>query len=110
MAVTHRVPGAVLTERTHSVPLVHSKPDGEKITIFTRELAAPDGLERPYLLFLQGGPGFEATRRTAVGLAEAGSRRLPGAARRPARHRALDPGWRHPWLNAPGAGRVHDPP
>ena len=65
MATTHRVPGAVLTERTHSVPLDHSKPDGEKITIFTRELAAPDGLDRPYLLFLQGGPGFEATRPTA---------------------------------------------
>ena len=34
MAVTYRVPGAVLTERAHSVPLDHSKPDGEKITIF----------------------------------------------------------------------------
>src|SRR5262249_1546919 len=65
MAVTYRVPGAVLTERTHSVPLDHSKPDDEKITTFTRELAAPDGLDRPYLLFLQGGPGFEATRPTA---------------------------------------------
>src|SRR5262249_17799286 len=65
MAVTYRVPGAGLTERTHSVPLDHSKPGGEKITIFTRERAAPDGLDRPYLLFLQGGPGFEATRPTA---------------------------------------------
>src|SRR3954451_16890673 len=65
MAVTYRVPGAVLTERTHAVPLDHLKPDGEKVTIFTRELAAPDGLDRPYLLFLQGGPGFEATRPTS---------------------------------------------
>lgn len=65
MAVTYRVPGAVLTERTHSVPLDHSKPNGETISIFTRELAAPDGLDRPYLLFLQGGPGFEATRPSA---------------------------------------------
>lgn len=65
MAVTYRVPGAVLTERTHSVPLDHAKPDGAKIAVFTRELAAPDGLDRPYLLFLQGGPGFEATRPTA---------------------------------------------
>src|SRR3954454_14682422 len=60
MAVTYRVPGAVLTERSHPVPLDHSKPDGDKITIFTRELAAPDGLDRPYLLFLQGG---QALRR-----------------------------------------------
>ncbi len=65
MPVTYRVPGAVLTERTHSVPLDHSMPAGQKITLFTRELAAPDGLDRPYLLFLQGGPGFEATRPTA---------------------------------------------
>jgi hypothetical protein len=65
LATTHRVPGAVLTERAHSVPLDHSEPDGEKITVFSRELAAPDGLDRPYLLFLQGGPGFEATRPTA---------------------------------------------
>jgi pimeloyl-ACP methyl ester carboxylesterase len=65
LATTHRVPGGVLTERAHSVPLDHSKADGEKITVFTRELAAPDGLDRPYLLFLQGGPGFEATRPTA---------------------------------------------
>lgn len=65
MTVTYRVPGAVLTERDHTVPLDPAQPDGKTITIFTRELAAPDGLERPYLLFLQGGPGFEATRPTA---------------------------------------------
>ncbi len=58
MATTHRVPGAVLTQRAHSVPLDHARPDGQKLTVFTRELAAPDGQDRPYLLFLQGGPGF----------------------------------------------------
>ena len=63
--VTFRVPGAVLTEREHTVPLIHSEPDGRKITVFTREVADPDGLDRPYLLYLQGGPGFEATRPTA---------------------------------------------
>jgi pimeloyl-ACP methyl ester carboxylesterase len=52
----------VLTEREHSVPLDHSRTDGPQITVFTREVAAPDGSDRPYLLFLQGGPGFEATR------------------------------------------------
>ena len=56
LATTYRVPGAVLTERAHSVPLDHAKPDGEKFTVFTREIAAPDGMDRPYLLFLQGGP------------------------------------------------------
>jgi pimeloyl-ACP methyl ester carboxylesterase len=65
MAVTYKAPGAVLTEREHQVPLDHAKPDGEQITVFTREVASPDGRDRPYLLFLQGGPGHEATRPTA---------------------------------------------
>jgi pimeloyl-ACP methyl ester carboxylesterase len=62
MAVTYRIPGAVLTEREHVVPLDHARPDGPTITVFTREVAHPDGPDRPYLLFLQGGPGFEAAR------------------------------------------------
>ena len=35
------------------------------ITVFTREVADPDGRDKPYLLFLQGGPGYEATRPTS---------------------------------------------
>jgi pimeloyl-ACP methyl ester carboxylesterase len=65
MSVTFRVPGAVLTEREHTVPLVHGDPSRGTITVFTREVAAPDGLDRPYLAFLQGGPGTEATRPTS---------------------------------------------
>jgi len=61
----YSAPGVVLTEREHTVPLDHAKPDGATITVFTREMAAPDGADRPYLLFLQGGPGFEATRPTS---------------------------------------------
>jgi pimeloyl-ACP methyl ester carboxylesterase len=63
--VTYHVPGATLIERHHVVPLDHDKPDGPTITVFTREVAAPDGADKPYLLFLQGGPGQEATRPTA---------------------------------------------
>src|SRR5262245_42254607 len=62
MTVTYRVPGAILTEREHIVPLCHGAPDGRMLTVFTREVCAPDGAGRPYLVFLQGGPGFEATR------------------------------------------------
>jgi pimeloyl-ACP methyl ester carboxylesterase len=65
MSVTHNVPGAVLTEREHIVPLRHGSSDPRTITVFTRELAAPDGRDRPYLVFLQGGPGFEAARPTS---------------------------------------------
>ena len=62
---TYRVPGAILTEREHTVPLRPGAPDGRTLTVFTREVAAPDGADRPYLVFLQGGPGFEATRPTS---------------------------------------------
>ena len=65
MVARYVVPGAVLTEREHAVPLDHAKPGGPSITVFTREVASPDGLDLPYLIFLQGGPGFEATRPTA---------------------------------------------
>ncbi len=65
MTTTYHVPGAVLTEREHQVPLDHSDPAGPSITVFTREVADPDGADRPYLLFLQGGPGFEAARPTS---------------------------------------------
>jgi len=65
MTVIHRAPGMMLTEREHTLPLVHGASDGRTITLFTREIAAPEGEDKPYLLFLQGGPGHEATRPTS---------------------------------------------
>jgi pimeloyl-ACP methyl ester carboxylesterase len=65
MSTTYRIPGAILIEREHAVPLVHADRSRGTIQVFTRELAAPDGLDRPYLVFLQGGPGFEAARPTS---------------------------------------------
>ena len=62
MSHTFRIPGVVVTDRDHTVPLDHAATDGETITVFTREVAAVEGEDRPYLLFLQGGPGFEAAR------------------------------------------------
>jgi pimeloyl-ACP methyl ester carboxylesterase len=64
-SATYHAPGAIFTEREHVVPLDHAQLAGPKITVFTREVAAPDGSDRPYLLFLQGGPGFEAARPTS---------------------------------------------
>jgi pimeloyl-ACP methyl ester carboxylesterase len=46
------------------VPLDRARPDGERITVFAREVADPDGRDRPFLVYLQGGPGFEAPRPT----------------------------------------------
>jgi len=64
VAPTYRITGAVLTEREHVVPLDHADPSGPTISVFSREVADPEGPDRPYLLFLQGGPGSEATRPT----------------------------------------------
>jgi pimeloyl-ACP methyl ester carboxylesterase len=57
-------PGLVLTEHEFSVPLDHARADGERVEVFAREVADPDGRDRPFLVFLQGGPGNEAPRPT----------------------------------------------
>jgi pimeloyl-ACP methyl ester carboxylesterase len=63
-AVGVRTRGLVLVEHELEVPLDHSDPDGPQITLFAREVADPDGRDRPFLVFLQGGPGSEAPRPT----------------------------------------------
>jgi pimeloyl-ACP methyl ester carboxylesterase len=63
MANVESIPGAVLVHHRLRVPLDHADAgDGRTVEIFAREVAAPDGRDRPYLLFLQGGPGGEAPR------------------------------------------------
>jgi pimeloyl-ACP methyl ester carboxylesterase len=57
-----RTDGLLLREHEFAVPLDHSRPDGARITVFAREVCDPDGLDRPFLVFLQGGPGNEAPR------------------------------------------------
>ena len=61
---SYRQVGTVLTDHVFAVPLDHDRPDGEQIEVFAREVVAADrspaGL--PWLLFLQGGPGFGAQR------------------------------------------------
>jgi pimeloyl-ACP methyl ester carboxylesterase len=62
--VTYTIPGLVLTEHVFSVPLDHARPGGASIEVFAREIADPDGRDRPLLVFFQGGPGFESPRPT----------------------------------------------
>jgi pimeloyl-ACP methyl ester carboxylesterase len=62
--VTLTTPGLHLVEHEFSVPLDHGAPDSERIVVFAREVADPDGLDRPMLVFFQGGPGHEAARPT----------------------------------------------
>jgi pimeloyl-ACP methyl ester carboxylesterase len=64
MVTSFRQPGTVLTDRFFGVPLDHQRSDGEQIEVFAREVVAADKAEAdlPWLLFLQGGPGFGAQR------------------------------------------------
>jgi pimeloyl-ACP methyl ester carboxylesterase len=62
--IIHRVPGFVLTGHTFRLPLDHDRPQGEQIEVFAREVAAPgrEAAQLPWLVFLQGGPGFASPR------------------------------------------------
>jgi pimeloyl-ACP methyl ester carboxylesterase len=63
---TNRMVGFVLTEHEFDVPLDHHNPGGGKISVFAREVVAPKKEKQredlPWLVFFQGGPGFEAPR------------------------------------------------
>ena len=63
---TVHTPGLDLTEHELDVPLDHADPGGESITVFAREVADPEGRDKPFLVFLQGGPGSEAPRPTRL--------------------------------------------
>ncbi|WFB08905.1 alpha/beta hydrolase [Streptomyces sp. LX-29] len=64
--MTVRQPGLVLTDHSFDVPLDHAVPEGERIRLYAREVVAADRVGRaeelPWLLYLQGGPGFGADR------------------------------------------------
>ncbi|HET7902312.1 MAG TPA: alpha/beta fold hydrolase [Candidatus Nanopelagicales bacterium] len=65
---TYRQPSLVVTEHTLGVPLDHAAPDGEQIDVFARAVVAADRAtdDLPWLVFLQGGPGFEGPRPETV--------------------------------------------
>jgi pimeloyl-ACP methyl ester carboxylesterase len=62
--LSYRQPGLILTDLEFTVPLDHARPGGEQIGLFARQVVAADerSSDLPWLLFLQGGPGFGATR------------------------------------------------
>lgn len=65
-AVTHYIPGLKLVDHTFSVPLDYERPDGERISVFAREVCAPGdrSASLPLLVFFQGGPGGKSPRPT----------------------------------------------
>ncbi|MED7826152.1 alpha/beta fold hydrolase [Streptomyces chiangmaiensis] len=64
MSLSYRQPGVVLTDRRFTVPLDHHNPGGETIELYAREVVAgaKADADLPWLLYLQGGPGFGANR------------------------------------------------
>lgn len=72
------IPGAMLvTEYTFQVPLDYSKPDADTVTLFARAttpyekpivVSEKPPSPRPYMLFLQGGPGFGCSPPEESGL------------------------------------------
>ena len=56
--------GMELTDYEFSVPLDHDQPSGETLTIFARAVRNSEvpSTKRPWLVFLQGGPGFPGPR------------------------------------------------
>jgi pimeloyl-ACP methyl ester carboxylesterase len=61
---TVRHHGMDLTDYEFTVPLDHAKPEGETLSIFARAVTNSEkpGATRPWLVFLQGGPGFPGPR------------------------------------------------
>ncbi|MFJ6569654.1 alpha/beta fold hydrolase [Streptomyces sp. NPDC091292] len=64
MTVSYRQPGVVLTDHHFTVPLDHDDPSGEQIELYAREAVATgkEQADLPWLVYLQGGPGFGANR------------------------------------------------
>ncbi|MFT7484186.1 MAG: pimeloyl-ACP methyl ester carboxylesterase [Candidatus Paceibacteria bacterium] len=58
------LPGLVTVEHEFTVPLDHQQPNGESIRVFAREVSTPSAneMDLPWLLYLQGGPGYPAPR------------------------------------------------
>ena len=65
----YRIPGLHFEDHVFRLPLDHDDPAGGAIEVFGREVHSGDGDAgaRPWLVFLQGGPGFESPRPLASG-------------------------------------------
>nr|WSZ99917.1 alpha/beta hydrolase [Streptomyces sp. NBC_00857] len=63
---SYRQPGVVLTDHRFEVPLDHGDPSGERIELYAREAVAgaKADADLPWLVYLEGGPGFGARRFT----------------------------------------------
>lgn len=61
----HRLGGLICKSHSFEVPLDYDQPNGPRVTVFAREVAAvanENKSDLPMMVFLQGGPGFESPR------------------------------------------------
>ena len=61
---SYTLSGLLINRHTFEVPLDYAHPDDKSLEVFAREIVATEkrGENLPYLVFFQGGPGFEAPR------------------------------------------------
>jgi len=61
---SYKYSGMIIVDHNFSVPLDYEKDSSKKISIFVREIvrAKYENKELPYLIFFQGGPGYESPR------------------------------------------------
>ncbi|KAF7312839.1 Proline iminopeptidase [Mycena kentingensis (nom. inval.)] len=98
-----------VVEHFFTVPLDYSEPEGKKLRIFARHLVplqkartAEEQSKLPFLLYLQGGPGFECDLESSVQIgAPIHERRLPDTVARFSRNRP-----QHSVLGRAGDGNV----
>lgn len=65
MMTVQKLPGLCLLNHYFEVPLDYTKPSGPKIEIFAREVRSTENAgndKLPFLIYLQGGPGFQSPR------------------------------------------------
>jgi len=61
----HKLPGIICEGHYFTVPLDYGRAAADEILVYARELVSPQNVgkeELPWLLFLQGGPGFPSPR------------------------------------------------
>lgn len=58
--------GTGVVDHHFTVPLKHEVPDGEQIRVYAREYRTAEGQDKPWLLYLQGGPGGKGSRPARV--------------------------------------------
>jgi pimeloyl-ACP methyl ester carboxylesterase len=63
---THRFPGIVATDHVFRVPVDHDNPHASSLDVYAREVVAANSEkdDLPWLVFFQGGPGFQSPRPT----------------------------------------------